>query len=297
MSTPVTGAGFLIANDRLTDAAYALFQPSVSTLVPSGGISAGTSTVAAYDAAMYPGAKVVVGSAGTSNIEVVTISSTVVGTSFTATFSNAHVAGEMITGATFPIRQSTDPLFTQDEMISYLSTACNDFLTDCPLCYYKATLTVPPTVGIGSLPSDCMKPVRMAYSDYPLHETSQSNLDAMMYQWSSQASAEPEAYYRDKLSVLKFGITPRPSNTTPIECIYQQRQAATMGIADGFLFPDPFTAYVLYRTLSFAYSKDGDMRSPGLAKYFQKRYEMGVKISNMILGAVSDPNLQMESQE
>jgi hypothetical protein len=243
---------------------------------------------------MYIGAQLRVGVIG-GNLEVVTITNTIPVGSFTATFVNSHAAGEPIFGATFPVRQTTDPLFTQAEMLAYLSTALNDFLTDCPLVYNIEDLTVAPAAQNAALPPDCLFPVRMAAFGYPLRETSQSNLDAMDYRWQIQAASEPYTYFRDKTALLTFGIWPRANNTTEIECVYAQREAQVIGLGDGFLIPDPFLIYVKYRVLGFAYAKDGEMRNPGLAKYYQGRYEFGVKVSNMFLAAIQDPNLEMTS--
>lgn len=299
MATPQVGVGFLILNDILTDCAYALLQASVNTTVPAGGITSGSHTVAAWDASMYVGAQVVVGSVGSSDIEVVTITAVSSGVSFTATFANSHAAGEPIRGATFPVRQSTDPLFQQSEMIAYASTAINDFLTDCPLVYnITDSVSVQPTLQYAPLPSDCMVPSRVAVilsgGPYPLRETSQANLDGYDYKWGQQYQqyAQPIAYFRDKIPVQNVGIWPTQANVTPLEIVYAQRQAQTMGLADGFLFPDPFTPIIKWRTLSFAYSKDGEFRNPGLAKYWASRYEFGLKVSSMILEAINDPNLQ-----
>lgn len=290
----IPGVGFLIANDILTDVSYALLQPSVKTTVPVGGIATGTHTVLAWSPAMFVGAQLVVGTVN-GDAEVVTITAIVAGSSFTATFANTHSAGEPITGATFPVRQPTDPLFNQAEMLSYLSTAANDFLTDCPIVYaVNNSISVPPTQQSTPLPADCMWPARVAYNDYPLRETSQSNLDALMWRWNQQAISEPTVYFRDKVPVGSVGVWPRAGNTTPLEVVYTQRQSSTgMGLADGFLIPDPFLIYVLYKTLSYAFSKDGEARNPGLAKYFQTRYDWGVKISQMFLESLMDPNLQL----
>jgi hypothetical protein len=137
-----------------------------------------------------------------------------------------------------------------------------------------------------------MFPVRVAYQNYPLRETSQSSLDGTYYPWSEQALSQPRVYFRDKLPIQNVGIWPRAGNTTPLEVVYAARGAQTLGWGDGLAIPDPFTIYVLYRTLSFFFSKDGEIRSPGLAKYFQSRYEFGVKVTNMILKVVNDPNSQ-----
>jgi hypothetical protein len=257
-------------------------------------ISAGSQTIPISDPAvwvptvcLYVGAQLVCGVTG-GNLEVVTVTAVNVGVSFTATFTNAHAAGEAILGATFPVRYPTDPLFTQAEMLSYISTATSDFLTDVPLCYNLATLTVTPSAQNTALPADSLFPVRIAYQQYPLRETSQANLDSMNYAWTQQGLSQPINYFRDKIGIQNVGIYPRMGNTVPLEVIYAQRQAQTLGWGDGFYVPDCMTQYILYRTLSFAFSKDGESRNPGLAKYFSGRYEMGTKVCKMIMQIVND---------
>lgn len=318
---PVQGVGSLIANDILTDVSYALFQPVVNASVPAGGIAVGAQTVPVWDRAMYIGAQLLVGALG-GNLEVVTITAAVPGTSFTATFVNLHNSGEPIVGATFPVQSvAGDPMFEQAEMLVYLSNAVNDFLLRCPLAYeIDDTISVGPSQPIAALPADCMQPVRIApfnilssggfgdggFGDggfgggddviiflFPLRETSQSNLDGTNYRWSQDAASVPYAYYRDKIGLQNFGVYPRANNILSTEIIYKQRQAQVMGLADGFIVPDPFLIYVKARTLEFAYSKDGEQRAPGMAKFWNGRYEMGVKISNMFLEAAMDPNLQV----
>lgn len=293
MAAPTVGAGFLRVVDRLQDCAYALFQPVVNVQFPST-ITAGSQTIAVTDPSyalgqpsFYVGASLVCGVTG-SNLEVVTITAVNPGVSFTATFANGHAAGEWINGATFPVRYPTDPLFTQAEMIAYMSTAVNDFLTDVNLTYDLGTISVAPTQQYTPLPDRSLYPVRVAYEKYPLRETSQSNLDGVYYPWSVQGLSQPRSYFRDKIPVQNVGIYPRMGNTVSLEVMYASRQATTLGWGDGFLFPDPFTLYPLYRTLSFAFSKDGECRNPGLAKLFQSRYEMGVKVAKMVLDIVSD---------
>ena len=324
----VPGVGSLVANDILTDVSFTLFEPCVNQQVPVGGIAPGAAVVAVWDDSIYVGAQLVVGLLVVfpGNMEVVTVTAIVPGVSFTATFANAHVAGEPIAGATFPVQNTAgDPFFTQAEMLDYVSNAVNDFLLRVPLAYQiDDTIEVQPAQPTAALPADCMQPVRIApfYMDdsggggggfgdggfgdggfgdgggasvtvfaYPLRETSQSNLDGVNYRWSQEAASLPYTFYRDKIGLQRFGIWPRANNVTPVEIIYKQRQAETMGLADGFLVPDPFTIYIMARVLEFAYSKDGEQRAPGMAKFWGGRYEAGVKISSMFLEAAMDPNL------
>jgi hypothetical protein len=138
--------------------------------------------------------------------------------------------------------------------------------------------------------------LQMPTGPYPMRETSQANLDGYDYRWQTNSADQPRAYFRDKVPLGNFGIWPRMNNTAVFEVVYSQRQVETMGLLDGFLFPDVFVPIVKYRLLSFAYSKDGEARSPGLAKFFAARYDYGLKVANMILGVINDPNLEMAEQ-
>ena len=293
MATPVVGAGYLRVIDRPQDASYALFEPVVNEQFPAT-IAAGPQTIPIADPAvwvptvsLYVGAQLVCGVTG-ANLEVVTVTAVNVGVSFTATFANQHQAGEQILGATFPVRYPTDPLFNQAEMIAYISSATADFYTDVPLAYGIAALTVNPSEQNTPLPADSLFPVRIAYGSYPLRETSQSNLDSMYPVWGQQGMSQPRVYFRDKIPIQNVGIWPRMGNKVNLEVVYAQRQASTMGWGDGWLVPDPFTVAILQRTLSFAYSKDGESRQPALAKYWESRYQMSVKIARMVLDVVND---------
>ena len=290
MASPIVGAGQLTVVDRLMDASFCLIQPVVMDQFPAP-VAVGSQTIAINDPSIYVGAYLVAG-AHTANAEVIQVTAVNPGVSFTASFTNTHAFRDWLFGATFPVRYPTDPLFTQGEMIAYISSACNDFLTDVPLAYNIADLTVLPTQQNTPLPADSLFPVRLAYEQYPLRETSQSSLDGMYYPWSQQALSQPRVYFRDKLPIQNVGIWPRMGNTVNLECLYAQRQAETLGWGDGFLVPDCLTQYILYRTLSFAFSKNGEARSPGLAKYFASRYQFGVKVCKMLLELINDPQMQ-----
>lgn len=287
MAAPVLGCGYLRVIDVLQKVSRFLFEPVIVTVLPAP-ILAGSQTVNIASKYLYVGAKLVVGVTG-GDLEVITLTG-VTPTTFTATFANNHAAGEPLLGTTFPIRYPTDPLFTQDEMIGYLSKAINDYLTDCPLVINIADLTVPPSQQNVALPADSMKPVRVAAQSFPLRETSQSNLDSMQYDWNLAALSQPKVFFRDKIPIQNVGIAPRAGNKVPLQVVYEQRQATIMDWGDGFLLPDPFLIYPMYRTLSFAYSKDGEARQPSLARYFEDRYKAGVTVGQMYLETINDPN-------
>jgi hypothetical protein len=288
VALPFVGVGYLVANDILTDVAYRLLEPVVKTAFYNN-VMAGSQTIPVWDPSIYVGALLLAGVLGTS-AEVVTVTAVVPGTSFTATFVNNHAGGEPIVGATFPVQNTAgDPFFTQLEMLTYLSNAVNDFLTRVPLVHNVTDAIVfGPTQQIQALPADCLVPQRVAVAGTSLRETSQSHLDEVDYRWNLQALAVPYTYYRDKVGLQNIGIWPRQANTVPTEIVYTQRGAQLMALGDGFLLPDPFLPIIKNRLLTFAWSKDGEQRSPGNAKFFDMRYEAGVKIAKMWLDIIND---------
>jgi hypothetical protein len=290
---PAQGVGSLIVANALTDISYLLVEPVVSTAVPAGGFGAGMQTVNAWDASMYVGAYILVGVIG-GDLEVVEISATVPGTSFTATFLNAHAAGEAIYGPTFPVQnQAGDPFWTQAEMLGYISDAMNEFLIRVPLVYAVTnSITMPPTQPFTSLPADCMMPVRVAAFGVGLRETSQSNLDGVDSRWQQETGNPPLVYYRDKIGLNQVGVWPVQGNTTPLQIIYQQRSAQFLHMADGFVIPDVFIPTIKAKVLNYAYSKDGEQSSPGLAKWWDEQYEAGVRIAEVLINVINDPNMQ-----
>lgn len=295
---PVQGVGSLIVADLLSDVSYTLVEPVVNTVVPVGGIAPGAQTVLAYDPSMYVGAQILVGVLG-GDLEVVTLTAVVVGTSFSAVFANAHVAGEAIYGPTFPVQNAAgDPFWTQPQMLQYISDSLNDYVTRVPLAYVVTdSVVVGPTQPTAALPADCMMPVRVVpilESQYGngLRETSQSWLDSIDYRWQQFAASEPAVFYRDKIGLNQIGLWPFANNSVPLELVYTQRSAQTLGLADGFIIPDVFLPYVKARTLEFCYSSDSEQRSPGMAKFWNSRFETGVKLGTMIMQVIEDTSMQ-----
>lgn len=132
-----TGVGYRTAADLLMEVSFHLCQPAVYTAL-TAPVTAGPSVSAAVTNTygMYPGALLVVDLPGTATQEVITCTSVTDATHFVATFAKNHLAAVAVWGATFPTQQGTDPIFTQSEMLSYLSRAQNEFLTAVP-CFYQ----------------------------------------------------------------------------------------------------------------------------------------------------------------
>lgn len=150
------GVGYRQVNDVLQEVSYRLVEPVVATTIlgfalegyGDGGYGDGGYgdqpdgtnsyvTTVSSTKGIYPGALLVVGRE-TVNVEVVTVISVGEDNTFTAVYQHVHGIGEIVEGATFPTQQPTDPLFTQAEMMGYLSRAQNEFLSQVP-CFYMVT--------------------------------------------------------------------------------------------------------------------------------------------------------------
>lgn len=127
-----TPTGYRTVNDLLIEASLQLVEPICQTTL-SAPVAAGVASVAVGSTAnIYAGAQLVVDS-GTPR-EAITVISVGAG-SITANFANAHNSGVILSGATFPTQYPTDPLYTQAEMLGYLSRAQNEFLSKVPVIY------------------------------------------------------------------------------------------------------------------------------------------------------------------
>jgi hypothetical protein len=287
----------------LEDVALVLIEQNVQTVLGTT-ISAGVQTVTPGSmVGVYLGALLLVGSGASQ--EVVTVSA-VTATTFTATFSFGHMSTDPLVGATFPSGQTDAPLFTQLEMIAYLTDVQNDFLLKTRILYAIATQNTKAGQRVYAQPATAIRLERIAiptgsisegygtgpYGEFPygggtstagnmtdLYETSQSNLDLMDPLWSQRQDI-PQQFFRDQIDTAMFGLFPIPSAIFLLEQWYSVRGVTSGNTLNTLLLvPDIFGHYMKYGTLARCFSKDGEMRDPKRADYCKKRYDLGVLLA------------------
>lgn len=183
------GIGYRTAADILMEISLHLCHPVVFTEL-TAAISPGQQSIPVTSTyAMYPGAQLLIGVTegvgygeggyggggyGSSLAELITVTSIVDAQHFIGTVVNGHALDEPVWGATFPTQWQTDPIYTQTEMLGYLSRAQNEFLTAVPAFYELFTQNV--TVGslFQSLPPNAITVERIAASDLEIPITSLS---------------------------------------------------------------------------------------------------------------------------
>lgn len=131
----IPGYGARLANDVLQEVSLRLVEPIVQTTL-SAPVAAGTATVAiASTEYIYVGCQLVCDVGAKAEVITVTAVAPDPTNTITAVFAFSHSSGASLTGATFPIQQPTDPIFTQSEMLGYLSRAQNEFLEQAPIAF------------------------------------------------------------------------------------------------------------------------------------------------------------------
>ena len=267
--------GYKVVNDVLNEVSAVLVEPVVNTTV-AAAISAGTQTVTPGSmASIYTGALLIVGTGASQ--EVVTVTATT-STTFTAVFANSHGGGTAVTGATFPVAQTGDPFFTQQEMLHYVDKAQHDYLVRVPFCMTVATQSFAPQQRIGTIPSDCLQIQRISVNGKALLEQGQMSHDLLDSGWPQAFADFPNTWFEDRVNFMTFGVQPVPLNIFTAELMYAQHALNALGLTSSFLLPDPFLTYVKYNVLAQCFAKDGEMRDPARADYCQRRFDTGVQI-------------------
>ena len=265
--------------DVLQDISFVLVEPVIH-LTTASAATFGVSTVnVPSTVGMYVGAPLLI-DRGLVTQEVVTISSFVDGTSFTATFANAHGSGSMIYGATFPSGQlQGSPLFTLTEILAYVLDVENDFLLKVQPVYDTATQVLTNAVRFYPLPSAAIRLERVSSptARYVLYNESQSNLDFLSLGWESQGvSTGPTSWFQDQIGGSQFGIFPETTAGGSLNLFFSKKDVNVLTIASTLLVPDVFLHFIKYGVLARIFSKDGEQRDDMRAKYCQKRFDLGV---------------------
>jgi hypothetical protein len=168
----IPGIGFRTASDVLLEASTMLVEPIFQTTLTEAVSSTGSQTVTVgsvldpsnSELAIYNGAQVVIDTG--TNAEIVTITAFVQSpASITGVFSKTHASGVPATAACWPLQQATDPIYTQSEMLGYLSRAQNEFLEQVPIYFAQFYQEAPTGSMIQPTPPTAIEIERIASSN------------------------------------------------------------------------------------------------------------------------------------
>lgn len=275
----------ITAEQILEEVSRHLFEQVVNTTL--GTIVAAPGSQAVTPGSMsniYNGALLIIGAG--ANREIVTASA-VTPTQFTATFTNAHAAIDAVIGATFSSGQTTDPLFTQAEMLGYLADVQNEFLLMTRIIFAATTKTLQTQVRYYDAPSDAVRVERLAIAGNHLWDTSQDDLDMEDPMWqTSDSGSVPKQWFQNKINNQKFGVKPVPAVGVVADIWYSQRGPQTLVLTDILMVPDPMTYILKWGVLERALSKDGEQRDDYLAQYCRRRFTVGLQLAARFMEGV-----------
>lgn len=110
-----------------------------------------------------------------------------------------------------------------------------------------------------------------------LYETTQAELSMAQGQgWRNQFLTALNSWFEDRTGLYQWGVGGIPATGFPVEILSSMRDTDTLALTDGFLVPDICLHIVKYKALEFAWSKEGECRSPLMAQYSAMRYQRGV---------------------
>lgn len=110
-----------------------------------------------------------------------------------------------------------------------------------------------------------------------LYETTQVELGmAQGAGWRNQFLSALNSWFEDRTGLYQWGVGGVPSSNFHVEIISSMRDTDTLALTDGFLVPDICMHIVKFKALEYAWSKEGECRSPMMAQLMAMRYQRGI---------------------
>jgi len=275
-----------LANDILMAASTRVFiEPVVNTTLGTGVVAPGIVTITPPSmVAIYNGAMMVVdfGHHSSGSEQEVITASNVTATTFQATFHYPHLGSALLRGGTFPTGQSVDILFTQLEVLGYLTDVVNDFLLKTRPISNIIQSVFTANIPLYNSPPDAIRIERISRQDsankiFRLWDASITDLDCKNPNWRG-VTGKPNMWYEDQINVGQYGIYPLPNNGYVSNIWYSQLNASPLLLNSPLLVPDVMADIPYYGMLARMFGKDGELRDPQRQSYCKQRYDIGVEI-------------------
>lgn len=109
-----------------------------------------------------------------------------------------------------------------------------------------------------------------------IYETTQTELSMSDRNWRNEYVNTPTQWFEDRSGLYKWGVGNKPSSNFPCELLMSVRDTDTLTFLDGFLVPDLLVYILAYKTMQYAWSKDGVMQDQQRASYCGQRFDRGV---------------------
>jgi len=291
LPSPPTVSNQRTANDLLVEISGHLVEDVVNATLTEPAVPSPTATLfVTSTVGMYVGAQAVLAAPDGSDPTIFTIATfDPTSNTITGALAEAYPQNSTLLGGTFPTQQPSDPLFTQAEVLGYLARAQNEFLSKVPCIYQFSSQTVDAGEELQSLPPTAIELERVSINQTRLYEISQSQLTMSNPQWPYAGSPPtPTNWYEDRAGYYGWGLNPVPGAQFTCVLVTSQRGPDVLALTDLFIVPDPMIHAVKYKALEYAWSKDGENRSPTMMRIAQQRFDSLVAICTRFMIGVVD---------
>jgi hypothetical protein len=187
-----------------------------------------------------------------------------------------------------PLGEVTWSLWTQEEVLTFLQQRVVRFLMETGIV--RARLEVAqPADGVAELPEDLLDLRRVSWDGVALQRTDPFVLDHGVVGWYGE-NGTPYAYVEEPQDPLTIRLVPTPSVPGDLAFIYVQPGLdvlSTYGVRDAHLpVPAAFCPHLKWGIMGDMLMKEGEAHDPVRADHCFKRYEEGVQLARLWIGAL-----------
>lgn len=174
--------------------------------------------------------------------------------------------------------------WTQAEVLSYLNTRFKRFLLETGIL--RTRFTTSTSTALNALPSDAQEVRRVAWNGVSLRPTDHLQLDLGRVGWQVETGT-PDTYLTEVFGTTQnIFLIPSPSGSGTLEVHYVP-DPATFVIGSTVPIPNFLAFYLKWGLLATLLTREGFLNDPERATYCEQRYQEGVDLTKILLGAVT----------
>lgn len=179
-------------------------------------------------------------------------------------------------------------LWTDTEVLSYINSRQQRFLTETGIVVSRATLTTIPNTPRHTLPQDWIATRRMVWktltgnSYTPVHKMSWETADNGAITWPHDTGvSRPNGYIEssDMTRTLEVHLVPAVSDGGILQAWYLAQPTEVLGSGTTFSLPDECLAIIKWGVMADMLSKEGRSHDPERAAYCELRWQEGIDIT------------------
>lgn len=184
---------------------------------------------------------------------------------------------------------TTWSLWTHDEVLTYLAQRVVRFMMETGIIREVYSTTQGNGTAIADLPEDLMEIRRVAWDGVALPRIDPFVLDHGQVGWES-GTGVPHTYIEEPLGPLTLQLVKTPTSSGTLSVIYigHVYDLIVTNLTRDPVLPIPaaFCPHLKYGVMADMLMKEGEAHDPVRAEYCNGRYEEGVQLARLWMGAL-----------